>query len=335
MDDDRRRVLRALATGAVTTAGLAGCLGANSSGDDGSTDRPTESPTPTPGETPAVAHDTARPGARTAGETDSPATTDDTAGSAATDADGEGRIVLERIDGHPSGTLAVYQPPLRDLLREAATTDSVVSAVVDASVDNPQPVLPAFDAVELVDEAGTASGVYAVSVEAGTHYNMVVKADSVTYYDGEARGLSTLSTERRAFLRKAIRGERVSVFPETERGAWVRDEVFGHAFEHDGTVYRFHEWSATDAAFFSPDAWYRLELTPTDDPVSEPVRLRLDALDDAVREPLHSVVNSSVHRRPRKRITSDPGAATEAVAAFADRTDGLLIHVGALALRIE
>jgi len=352
MDDDRRRVLRGLAGAAAGTTGLAGCLESGGAADDGNRDRDDppktddatateppgrateanarESPTRTAAETPTVASGPTR---------DARATDETASGHATTDDDsdrGSGeRVVLERVDGRPSGTFAVYQPTLRELLREAATTDGVVRAVAEASVDNPQPVLPSFPSVELVDESGAASGVYEVTAEGGTRYEMVVAVEEATDHDGEVTSLSALSAERRAFLRAALRGEYASVFPETERGAWVRREVFGHAFEDDGTVYRFRERSATDAAFFSGDAWYRLELEPTDAPADEPVRLRLAEIDDAVRETLDPLVETGTYRRAPERVASERGPVPEAVETFADRTDGLLIHVGALDLAVE
>jgi len=347
MDDDRRRVLRVLAGSAVGSAALAGCLGWGSDG-DGSADRDDpprtgavtttnppgratdatarEAPTPTAVGTPTV---TGRD-ARAVGDTASGPVTTDAEG----DAGASARVVLERVDGRPTGTVAVYQPTLRASLREAATTDSVVRTVAETTVDNPQPVLPSFDAVELVDESGAASGVYDLTAEGGTHYRMTVGAREVTGVE-EVTSLSTLSPARRELLRSAIRGEYVGVTPETERGAWVRHEVFGHAFEADGTVYRFRERSATDAAFFSSDVWYTLELEPTDAPESEPVRLRLAELDDTVRATLDPLVESGTHRRAPDRVASEPGPVPEAVTAFADRTAGILIHVGALALTVE
>jgi hypothetical protein len=360
MDDDRRRVLRALAGSAAGATALAGCLGGGSGGDgdgDGS-DRPADgdtgptgpkakragtrtterrSPTRTPGETPTVASGPARTDTRTDTRADTrtdrpPASTAETA---ETDGRETGRVVLERVDGRPTGTVTVYQRSLRETLREAATTDGVVRTVAEATVDNPQPVLPSFGSVELVDESGAASGVYDLVAEGGTNYRMALEAREVTDPDGPVTSLSALPSARREFLRSAIRDEFVSVTPQTERGEWVRHEVFGHAFEADGTVYRFREWSATDAAFFSDEVWYTLALEPTDQPAETPVRLRLAEAADDVRATLDPLVESGTYRRAPERVASDPGPLPEAVTVFADRTDGLLIHVGALALAIE
>jgi len=333
MNCDRRTVLRALAGAAAGgAAGLAGCAGDGDGNGDGDGDggtRPGTTPdrgtagsgTPTPRATPTVAAPDASTGTGSNG------------GSATNTADG--RLVLERVDGRPTGTVTVYQRSLRETLREAATTDGVVRTVAEATVDNPQPVLPTFGSVELVDESGAASGVYDLVAEGGTNYRMALEAREVTDPDGPVTSLSALPSARREFLRSAIRDEFVSVTPQTERGEWVRHEVFGHAFEADGTVYRFREWSATDAAFFSDEVWYTLALEPTDQPAETPVRLRLAEAADDVRATLDPLVESGTYRRAPERVASDPGPLPEAVTVFADRTDGLLIHVGALALAIE
>lgn len=256
MDCDRRTYLGLLAGVPLTAAG---CLGDDEStgdgpgvGTSGGSDGPVRStvettPTPTGGGSPAVGD------AETAGQS---------AGTARGTA-GPGEFVLTATDPAEFDSLTIYPPELAETLRTAAATGDTVRAVQNAHTYVPRPVLPAYDAVELVDPSGAAGGRYHLAADGGVYYHRLLDVEAVSPpADATATPVADLPAARRDLVERVVRGDRVTVSPETERGEWVREAFFGEYFTHEGTTYRGYERQQTDAAFFSTEVWYVLSLDP-------------------------------------------------------------------------
>lgn len=312
MDADRRRYLGLLA-GALT--GVAGCVGSDdgtptddtATDPDGATATP-ERHTPTPTAT----------GILTDGSTPTGTPTPS--------------LVLDPVEASSDAALTVYPTELASILREAATSEEPVRATADAFVYAPEPVLPTFDAVEVVDPVGDAGGVYEVDCQGGPAHTMYVKAEEVPAEETEdVTPVSELPDERRDLVLGAIDDERVTVSPETERGEWAREQFFGEYVSHEGVVYRGTETHATDAVFFSTSVWYVLSLMPVED-AEEPVTLRLPDIGPAVRTAVRAALGDWRKDHPLA-ATSPPGG--ESVREFAAETERLLINTHAFDVRVE
>lgn len=317
---DRRRYLSLLA-GAL--AGTAGCLGGESEGPgaDESTD------------TPPNRHRTTQPQTQTARTTDRETITTEPVDTETPPTTPAQSLVLERIE--PSeAALTVYPNSLAALLRSAATSTETVRTHADTFVYAPEPVLPSFDTVELVDPSGDASGVYEVSAEAGIRYELLLTAEPADPpADGAVTPVSSIPAQHRDLVVSAITGDgRPSVYPESEAGEWVRNHFFGEYVSYEGTTYQGNEREQTDAAFFSTTAWYILSLTPIEAEAGA-VTLRLSDVEPSVRGTLDTALDDWQKHQPGPVI--GPDRLSDSVASFADETDGLLIHTHAFDVRMD
>ncbi|MEF8802339.1 MAG: hypothetical protein V5A38_06260 [Halolamina sp.] len=294
-DRSRRAVLSTVAAGLATVAGCAG---------DEVTPTGTPTASPTDVHTPTATH--------TASPSDTPT----------------GTLTLEPIPAREAdGTLLVYPPELRGWLRTAATTDQTIRANAETPTYDPSPPLAAFERIQFDDEAGELSGVYDLSVEGDTRYELLVGAEETDPPDNaDVTPISSLPEKRRELALAAIgksTGEDARVSPETELGSWVRHEFFGGYFSHDGTTYRGKEAQQTDAEFFATAVWYVLSATAVD-ASSPPVTLRLAGVADGVRRVLSEL--RAEESRPTSVSTTVTGEMATAVEAFAEENSLILTH---------
>lgn len=321
MDRSRRRYLGLLA-GAL--AGTAGCLG-NGDGDnptptaEGAGDGPTATPTVTPRPTPtATDRATATDGetATAPGTTPAPS------------------LVLDPVEPSGDAPLTVYPRRLASILRSAATGDGPVRTTADAAVYAPEPLLPAVDAVEIVDPAGDAGGTYAVDCEGGTDHGMMLVADEVPAEEAtDPTPVSEFPAEYRDLVVEALTGPRAgSVSPETERGEWVREQFFGEYVSYKGQTYRGREVHPTDAVFFSTGVWYVLALSPVEE-ADDPFRLRLPEIDPAVRRTVDGALEEWSKHARAPAVAGPPLA--DAVRSFAADTDRVLTHTHAYEVALQ
>jgi len=321
MESDRRTYLGLLA-GAL--AGTAGCLGdeggtptaepTGDSGDDSATETPRDTPTVTP--------------------TDSPTGTDGPTGTVPGTTAGSS-LVLDPVDPSGDAALTVYPTKLATVLREAATTDGPVRERAAAFVYAPEPLLPDFDAVDIVDPLGDASGTYDVSAEGGPYHEMTLRAEEVPAEEADdPTPVSAFPEAYREFVVEALTGSngRRRVEPQTERGEWVREHFFGECVEYDGQVYRGREVHPTDAVFFSTEVWYVLSLSPVDD-ADDPVRLRLPEIDPAVRRDVDDALNDWTKTAQAPALAGPPF--DDAVREFAADTERILTHTFAYSVSLE
>ncbi|WP_436929903.1 hypothetical protein [Halosimplex halobium] len=326
MDRDRRRYLGLLA-GAL--AGTAGCLGvgdgddptadgSNGPADDDLTATPTHTGTGTPRATPTDGGSPTSDG--------SPTVTDGEAATA--EATAAPSLVLDPVDQSGDGPLTVYPSKLASILRAAATGDEPVRAVADAFVYAPEPLLPAVDAVEVVDPAGDAGGTYAVDCDGGPSHQMTLVADEVPAEEAaDPTPVAEFPAEYRDLVVAALTGSRGGpVAPQTERGEWVREHFFGEYVAYDGRTYRGREVHPTDAVFFSTEVWYVLSLSPVDG-ADDPLRLRLSEIDPAVRRPVDGALEEWTKGTDAPALAGPP--LDDQVRAFADDTDRILTHTHA------
>lgn len=303
-DSSRRSVLAAVGTG---LAGITGCTGSEMT--------PTESQTHTPTDVHTITvTDTATP-------SDTPT----------------GTLTLEPIPSREAqGTLLVYPPDLHKWLRTAATTAQTVRAHADTPTYDPSPPLPAFERVIFDDEAGELSGIYDLSVEADTRYELLVWAEETEPpEDTEVTAISSLPEERRRLALAAIgesTGDDARVHPETKLGSWVRKEFFGSYFSHDTATYRGTEAQQTDAEFFATDVWYVLSATAVDAP-SAPLTLRLASVADDVRRSISDL--RTEEDTPRPVSTTVTGETETAVRGFAKENSFILTHDAVYRVRYE
>lgn len=325
MDCDRRTYLGLLAT---VAGAAAGCLGdAPAAADDG----PADDQSPTATDTPTItAASTTQVG--TDGSPERGTATDGTDTASPTMTPADGRITLQMVDVHDGPPLRVYPTDLREILRTAASDEGPVRAVGSTSVYVPEPVLTAVETVELVDPEGEAGGVYAVDCQGGTRYDLLVGAVEATPPEGATvTSVADLSGERRDLAVKSIRNEGPRVYPETELGEWVRTEFFDGYFAHEGTTYRGKEVQQTDAAFFSTEVWYVLELSPTAD-ATDPVTLDLASVDPTVRDRLDPILDD--RSREQETYRADLAEIPGPVRSFLVETDRILTHTAALAVDV-
>jgi hypothetical protein len=283
----RRDAVRRLGAALCGLPGLAGCLGTGGPG-----------ATTTDGGT-----------GPTTGTTTAPSTTD--------------RRRAVRFDHRDPSSLSagtttrLFTPSLARVLVAAARADGVVRTTAETYAPAPRPVLPAFDAVEIVgaDDAGV-DGTYALDVQAGTYYELLVGAEAVDPLDdATVRGVADLPLDRREFVRDVV-GRATEVEPQTRRGEFVRNAFFGGYWRLDGTVYRGHEVKQTDAAFSSERAWYALSATPADrEAPTLSVRPVPGAVHDALDEPLSDHRSGAVTYRD-----ADPDGPVAAFARWTERT---------------
>ncbi|WP_436927713.1 hypothetical protein [Halosimplex amylolyticum] len=316
MESDRRRYLGLLAGAA---AGVAGCLGR---GDEGTPtgEQSTEVPTATP-------EATEPPGAtRTETAAEEPSGTPSPV---------EPSLVLAPVEPSSAVPLTVYPAELVEILRDAATSGETVRASAEAFVYAPTPVLPGFDAVELVDPDGDAGGVYEVDAEGGPRHEMYLDAEEAEVPDGEsATPVSAFPEAYRDLVVDALEGsgDRPSVYPETERGEWVREHCFGEYVRYEGTTYRCREVHGTDAVFFSTEAWYVLSLSPVED-AADPPTLRLSDVDPAVRDRVDPALADWKKTSGKPALV--PPTFGAAIREFGTETDRILTHANAFAVSIE
>ncbi|WP_123535086.1 RodZ family helix-turn-helix domain-containing protein [Halosimplex salinum] len=317
MDDDRRRYLGLVAG---VAAGFGGCLASDDATDASSTATPTD----TPAETPTEARSPTSTGTATDGSTRTPSGTP-----------ADPSLVLDPGDPSGDAPLTVYPPKLASILRGAATGDGPVRAAADAFVYAPEPVLPAFDAVEIVDPVGDAGGVYEISAEGGPRHRMGLKAEEATPPDdASVTPVSEIPGAHREVVVEALDDSRdwPSVYPETETGEWVREHFFGEYVSQKGTTYRGSEIHATDAVFFSTEVWYVLTLSPVDD-ADDPVELRLPEVESSVRTVVDGALQDWKKTAGTPAVSGPP--VSEAVHEFADDTARLLTNTHAYEVSVE
>jgi len=314
MEPDRRTYLGLLA-GAL--AGTAGCLGGEG-----------ETPTGEPTDGPRGASATDVP-TETPRETPTPTATDgstETAGGATT---ASPALVLDTVEPSGDVPLAVYPTKLATLLRAAAATEGPVRERADAFVHAPEPLLPGFDAVEIVDPTGGASGTYEVSAEGGPYHEMTLRAEEVPAEAADdPTPVPAVPEAYREFVVGALTdsdGNR-QVEPQTERGEWVREHFFGEYVAYEGQTYRGRAVHPTDAVFFSTEVWYVLSLSSVDD-AEDPVTLRLPEIDPAVRDTVDGALHEWRKTAQAPALAGPPFA--DAVPEFAADTERVLTHTHA------
>lgn len=307
-------------------AGTAGCLGPSQ---PDRSDAPTSTGTGTAGRTSTRSPTTA--GTAGARETTTSPPGTETTRPPETSTTADGTLVLRAVDGGSETPLRVYPTDLREMLRAAVSGDGPIRTTGSTHVYRPDPVLPDFETVELVDPDGDATGVYAVDCQGGTRYDLLVGAEAANPpTDATVTPVETLPEERRALAVAAIENEGPRVFPETELGEWVRTEFFDGYVSHDGTTYRGTEIQQTDAAFFSTDVWYVLELSPTDTPAG--VTLDLSPVETAVRD----VLDPLLEARSNDQATAEAdGRIPGDVRSFLAGIDRILTHPIALSVAVE
>jgi len=293
------RTRRDLLAGLAAAAGLAGCTGLGGSGGartDTSTPVPSRTPTATPSPSPTPGPDTLR---------------------------------LTRVDGVVDGRTVLYPELLRSWLVRAARSEGPIRVTTTVSVPMPDPVLTRFEAVTLETGDEAVDGTYAVDCEGGTRYEVLVGARSVESVpeDATVTPLSALAERRREVALAALGNERVTVYPETELGEWVREAWFGGYFRHDGTVYRGEEVRQTDAAFFSETLWMVLSLSSAPASNVDGPTLRFPELDPTVRAFLDEALAGREKDEEEAERTVD--ALPESVRSFAAETDHLLTQTTA------
>jgi hypothetical protein len=289
IDRDRRGLLAALGSAVA----LAGC---QTDDEQSSTDSPpgTESETATPTSSPAPS----------------------------------GRFSLTPVDpADADGELTVFPENLREWLRTVATTDETVRAHAGTYSVDPDPPLPAFERVQVLDELGDIEGIYDLAVEGDTRYRLLVGAEPTDPPDdADVTPVESLSAARRRLTLAAIEGaagDDARVYPETALGSWVRQELFGGFVSSDGETYRGFERQQTDAEFYATNVWYVLSGTAVDAP-SAPATLRLAAIDDRVRDVVEEL--QAATNRPQSTETAVTGETAAAVRAFVERVPFLLTH---------
>jgi hypothetical protein len=293
------RTRRDLLAGLAAAAGLAGCTGLGGSGGartDTSTPVPSRTPTATPSPSPTPGPDTLR---------------------------------LTRVDGVVDGRTVVHPELLRSWLVRAARSEGPIRVTATVPVPMPDPVLTRFEAVTLETGDEAVDGTYAVDCEGGTRYEVLVGAQSVESVpeDATVTPLSALAERRREVALAALGTERVTVYPETELGEWVREAWFGGYFRHDGTVYRGEEVRQTDAAFFSETLWMVLSLSSAPASNVDGPTLRFPELDPTARAFLDEALAGREKDEEEAERTVD--ALPESVRSFAAETDHLLTHTTA------
>lgn len=304
MTRSRRTVLAALG---AAVGGVAGCLARRGGGTTKPTDR--SPPTDRPSSTEAGVEPTA--GSTTRAVSSTPAET---------------RVRLTATEGAPSeGSVAVYPPKLREWLRTAAASDSPIRGHDEAFVYTPEPVLERFERVELA--GSDTSGVYELTVDGGTRYDLVVGAEAVDDPDGQVTPITSLTDDRRTLVERAIDdGERATVVPESPLGEWVRTAFFGGYVSHEGQVYRGYEVEQTDAAFFSTEVWYVLSLSAgTADAQSEgPATLDLTPLPDWFGTLVESELGEQEGQI--REVLSEPTRLSADAVRVVEETEYLLTH---------
>ncbi|MFB6139066.1 MAG: hypothetical protein ABEJ26_01365 [Halosimplex sp.] len=333
MESDRRTYLGLLA-GAL--AGTAGCLEgdgetptAEPTGDPeggSSTDVPAETPRETPTPAPTRSSTATDGSSETATEGSTETATETTAGP---------HLVLDPVDPADGPPLTVYPTKLASMLRKAATGDGPVRERAGAFVYAPDPLLPGFDAVQIVDPVGDASGTYEVDAEGDPYYMMTLRAEEVPAEEAdEPTPVSELPAEYRDFVVSVLAdsGDRRRVEPQTERGEWVREHFFGEYVEYDGQVYLGKAIHPTDAVFFSTEVWYVLSLSPVED-ADEPVTLRLPDIDTQVREAVDEALDEWSKNDGGPALAGPPFG--DAVREFAADTERILTHTFAYSVSIE
>lgn len=310
----RRTLLRALgAAGIVGVAGGAGCL-SNPNGTPTDTRYPSDGePTGSQGEPPSPT-DSATPG--------TPVSTNERL-----------TLTVHPVDEAPTPFRA-YDPRLADWLTRAAGGETV-RANADVQFYVPEPIVPAFDAVELVD-AGDADGTYTVEAEGGTRYHILAGAKAVDDVpsDAEVVQYADLAADRQELVRLAVEGSPDARFyPETALGEWARHAFFGGYVEYDGQVYRGHEVQQTDAAFFSTRVWTILRLTPTDSPASTPATISLAPTPEQVRTRVDQGYEQL--ERDSTEASLEVPDLSEAVESYAEETASLLSLTRAFSLDVE
>jgi hypothetical protein len=292
-----RRSRRAvLGLSGAMVAGLAGCRGLDSSGSD-------DEDEPTAGTSATDAGDS-MPGRESIDA-----------------ADGPGALRLEPAEPPSEGSVVVYPSNLQGWLREAGTTDDVVRGHARTGTYRPTPPLHAFDRVRLVDESGDADGWFRIEGESGIRYEYSATAVEATPSDGATvTPVSDLSGARRDLAEAAIEApfsDGSRFYPETQLGEWARNEFFGGYYRYDGTVYQGMERQQTDAAFFSEECFYVIDLVPVDGgPGPE---LRLGALDEHTRQAVDAALAAALSRRTTVDEPATPsrqGAETVTTAGY-------------------
>lgn len=243
------------------------------------------------------------------------------------------RLALERIDDPAASDreFVVVPPKLREWVRRASDGETV-RGHADVGFYTPEPVLPAFDALRVLGPDGDRQGDFTVDAEGGTRYELLAGAEADDPpADSEVTPVADLSEPRRELATAAIAGSNdARVYPETELGSWVRHEFFGGYYRHDGTVYRGKEREQTDAGFSSRALWLVLRLSPVADGGDDVPFLRLDEVDETVREWLDRLLaGESSSKTPPSSATSTPTDLPESVATFGRETDAILTFTGA------
>lgn len=311
---DRRALLRALgAAGVAGIAGGAGCL-SDSGGTPTDTRYPSDGePTGSQGEPPSPTDDA------------TPGTTDSTNERLA--------LTIHPVDDAPTPFRA-YDPRLADWLTRAAAGETV-RANAEVQFYVPEPIVPAFDAVELVD-AGDANGTYAVAAEGGTRYHVLAGAKAVDDVPSDAAVVKydDLAADRQELVRLAVEGSNDARFyPETALGEWARHAFLGGYVDYEGQVYRGHEVQQTDAAFFSTRVWAIVRLTPTDSPDSTPATTSLASTPESVRTRVDQVYEQL--EADSTEASLEVPDFSEAVEIYAAETASLLALTRAFSLTVE
>lgn len=270
-----------------------------------------------------------------------PSVADDasSASSESTDTGGAGTtgstLRLRALDGLPTdGTVHVHPRALARLLERGVNTDGTVRTHDRALLQGQSPLL-AGERTLRVDGSAVQRGVYTLAFDGGPRYEWLVGATAVDDppADADVLDLDALSSDRRSVVREAIAGGRVTVYPETPLGTWVRTEFVGGYVRHDGTVYRGRERQQTDAAFFADEVWYVGTVTAAEDDDPAAPTLVLDPLPTAARRAVDDLLGAwASNRAPVETdIGTLPTDARDALGA----TDAVLTHVAAFEVSVD
>jgi hypothetical protein len=225
--------------------------------------------------------------------------------------------------------IGVYPPNLQAWVRRAAMEDGRLRVHATTRVPAPTPPLVLFRRARVVG-GGAADGQYAVRATGGPRYRYLASARAATpSADATVIPVSTLSAPRRRLVRAAV-ADRAAFYPETERGEWARRVFFGGYVRVDGTVYEGYERQQTDAAFFSQEAWYILDMESADGE-SGPT-FDVNGPDEGVRSVLDELLD---RRDPDAGVGLDAAALPESVVRFVANTDYLLTHGALLKSSVE
>jgi hypothetical protein len=183
------------------------------------------------------------PGTPDDGPTDTPET-DSPTGTVAP-------LTLEAVEPPLAGpeeqprTVTVYPESMALALRRAVRTDGTYRSHGSTFVPAPDPFWTEYRTVRPTgpDAGSEPKGRYEMEAEGGPRYELLVGAGEISDPDAPGASVSALAGARRELALDAIRGERPTVYPETELGAWVRAEWFGNRREYEGTVYRGKRFS--------------------------------------------------------------------------------------------